>query len=140
MGAGALALALEEFLARHEQVGADTVVFIYHLKDHPEYAPLTQLLFEAWEEGRNSGVTSVITILELLVKPKREGKSGVARDYLELLSTYPNLTIVEVDLELAELASDLRARYGNGIRTPDALQLAAALQAGAGGSSPTIAG
>ncbi|MFQ6117089.1 MAG: type II toxin-antitoxin system VapC family toxin [Candidatus Bipolaricaulia bacterium] len=123
--------ALEKFLARHERVGADTMVFIYHLEDHPAYASLTQPLFEAWEEGKSSGVTSVITILEILVKPKREGKREAARDYLELLITYPNLTIVEVDLGLADLAADLRAKYG--IRMPDALQLAAALQAGAGG-------
>jgi len=127
VGAG----ALEKFLARHERVGADTMVFIYHLEDHPTYAPLTQPLFEAWEEGKSSGVTSVITLLEILVKPKREGKTEAARDYLELLTTYPNLTIVEVDLGLADLAADLRAKYV--IRTPDALQLAAALQAGAGG-------
>lgn len=128
---GSEARGLKEFLARHERVGADTMVFIYHLEDHPRYARLTQPLFEAWEEGRNSGVTSVITLLEVLVKPKREGNLEAARDYLELLTTYPNLTIAEVDLGLADLAADLRARYG--IRTPDALQLAAALQAGAGG-------
>jgi predicted nucleic acid-binding protein len=129
MGQGAG--ALEEFLSRHKRVGADTMVFIYHLEDHPRYAQLTQPLFEAWEEGRNSGVTSVITLLEILVKPKREGKGEVAREYLELLTTYPNLEIQSIDLGLAELASDLRARYG--IRTPDALQLAAALHCGAGG-------
>ena len=129
MGAGAG--KLEEFLSRHELVGADTMVFIYHLEDHPRYTRLTQPLFEAWEEGRNGGVTSVITLLEILVKPKSEGREEVARDYLELLTTYPNLTIMEIDLGLAELAADLRARYG--IRTPDALQLAAALQAGARG-------
>ena len=122
---------LEEFLARHERIGADTMVFIYYLEDHPAYAPLLQPLFEAWEEGRNSGVTSVITLLEILVKPKREGQEEAARDYLELLTTYPYLTIVEVDLGVAERAADLRAKYG--IRTPDALQLAAALQAEAGG-------
>jgi predicted nucleic acid-binding protein len=123
--------ALEEFFARHKQVGMDPVVFIYHLEDHPRYARLTQPLFEAWEEGRTYGVASVITLVELLVKPKREGKREVARDYLELLSTYPNLTIVTIDLKVADLAAELRAKYG--IRTPDALQLAAALQAGAGG-------
>jgi len=123
--------ALEEFLARHKRVGVDTVVFIYHLEDHPRYARLTQPLFEAWEEGRTCGVTSVITLVELLVKPKRERKSDVAQEYLELLSTYPNLTIVEIDLKVADLAAELRAKYG--LRTPDALQLAAALQAGAGG-------
>ncbi len=107
------------------------MVFIYHLQDHPRYSPLTQLLLEAWEMGRNAGVISLITLLEVLVKPKREGNMEAARDYLELLTTYPNLMIVEVDLQVAELASDLRARYG--VRTPDALQVAAALRAGATG-------
>jgi len=120
---------LKAFLSRHRRVGADTMVFIYHLQDHPRYSPLTQLLLEAWEMGRNAGVISVITLLEVLLKPRREGNMEAARDYLELLTTYPNLMIVEVDLQVAELASDLRARYG--VRTPDALQVAAALRAGA---------
>jgi predicted nucleic acid-binding protein len=123
--------ALEEFLSRHKQVGADTMVFIYHLEDHPTYAPLTQTIFEAWEEGRNSGVTSVITMLEVLVKPKRERDLDAARDYQGLLTTYPNLHIVDADLAVAGLAADLRAKYA--IRTPDALQIAAALHAGASG-------
>lgn len=123
--------ALEEFLSRHKQVGADTMVFIYHLQDHPTYASLTQTIFEAWEKGQNSGVTSVITMLEILVKPKREGNLEAARDYQELLTTYPNLHILDVDLTVACLAADLRAKYA--IRTPDALQIAAALHAGASG-------
>ena len=107
------------------------MVFIYHLQDHPTYASLTQAIFEAWEKGTNSGVTSVITILEILVKPKREGDLEAARDYEELLTTYPNLRILDVDLAVAGLAADLRAKYL--IRTPDALQIAAALHAGASG-------
>ena len=107
------------------------MVFIYHLQDHPTYASLTQTIFEAWEEGRNSGVTSVITMLEILVKPKREGDLDAAHDYQELLTTYPNLHILDVDFAVAVLAADLRAKYL--IRTPDALQIAAALHAGASG-------
>ncbi len=107
------------------------MVFIYHLEDHATYAALTQPIFEAWEAGRNSGVTSVITLLEIMVKPKREGKQEAAQDYWELLTTFPHLSIVEIDLALADRASDLRAKYG--IRTPDALQVAAALSAGATG-------
>ncbi len=123
--------ALQGFLVRHEQVGADTMVFIYYLEDHPTYAPLVRLIFEAWEDGKNIGVTSVITLMELLVHPKRAGRIKAARDYRDLLLTYPNLLIVGIDAETADTASDLRAKYG--IRTPDALQLAAALRSGAGG-------
>ena len=123
--------AVEKFLAQHERIGVDTMVFIYHLQDHPTYAPLTHAIFEAWEEGRNFGITSVITMLEILVKPKRDGNFEATRDYEELLTTYPNLRILDVDLQVAILAADLRAKYA--IRTPDALQIATAVQAGASG-------
>ena len=123
--------AVEKFLAQHERIGVDTMVFIYHLQDHPTYAPLTHVIFEAWEEGRNFGITSVITMLEILVKPKRDGNLEATRDYEELLTTYPNLRILDVDLQVAILAADLRAKYA--IRTPDALQIATAVQAGASG-------
>jgi len=123
--------AVEKFLAQHKRIGVDTMVFIYHLQDHPTYAPLTHAIFEAWEEGENSGITSVITMLEILVKPKRDGNFEAARDYEELLTTYPNLHILDIDLQVATLAADLRAKYR--IRTPDALQIATALRAGASG-------
>lgn len=123
--------ALERFLKKHKCFGADTMVFIYHLEDHPTYAALTHSIFESWETGRNVGVTSAITVIEILIKPKREGKPAIAREYWELLTTFPNLQIVSIDLALADLASDLRAKYG--MRTPDALQVAAVLSAGATG-------
>lgn len=119
---------LEEFLARHRLVGADTMVFIYHLEDHPTYAPLTQVIFEAWEVGTTRGVTSMITLLEILVKPKREGHAQAARDYQEVLTTYPNLQLVDLDLRVADIASDLRAKYN--LKTPDAIQVAATQSAG----------
>jgi predicted nucleic acid-binding protein len=122
---------VDAFLSRHKKVGLDTMVFIYHLEDHPRYGPLTQRIFEALEAGENRGVTSVIALLELLVRPKVEGREEVAREYLHLLTTYPNLAILAIDVGVAEIAAELRAKYG--VRTPDALQLAAAVQAGATG-------
>jgi predicted nucleic acid-binding protein len=88
-------------------------------------------IFEALEARENRGVTSVIAILELLVRPKVEGREEVAREYLHLLTTYPNLAILAMDVGVAEIAAELRAKYG--VRTPDTLQLAAAVQAGATG-------
>ena len=104
------------------------MVFIYHLEDHPTYAPLTEAIFESWESGRTSGVASVITLLEILVKPKREGNSQAARDYKELLTTFPNLQMVGLDADLADKASEVRAKFN--LKTPDAIQVAATLQTG----------
>ena len=75
---------LTGFLARYKRVGIDTMVFIYYLEDHPTYARLTRPLFEALESGKIAGVTSVITLMEILVHPKRSGKVAAAREYQDL--------------------------------------------------------
>lgn len=124
-------VSLRAFLRRHKMVGADSMVFIYHLEDHPRYAPITQAIFHQWQMGRPRGVTSVLTITEVLVKPLRDGNREVAEEYRRLLSSYPHLSIVEIDHPTARRAADLRARHG--LRAPDALQVAAALCRGGTG-------
>jgi predicted nucleic acid-binding protein len=122
---------LLEFLKSHPVVGLDTSIFIYHLEDHPRYAPMTEIIFHSLEEGRNRGITSFLTLMEILVKPKVEDLLEVARDYEYYLTTFPNLTLFPFDLEIAKKASDLRAV--SKIKTPDAIQLATALHHGATG-------
>jgi predicted nucleic acid-binding protein len=122
---------LLEFLKSHPVVGLDTSIFIYHLEDHPRYAPVTETIFHSLEEGRNQGITSFLTLMEILVKPKAEELLEVARDYEYYLTTFPNLTLFPFDLEIARKASDLRAL--SRIKTPDAIQLATALHHGATG-------
>ncbi|MCI0617734.1 PIN domain-containing protein, partial [bacterium] len=90
---------------------------------------LSEILFEAWERGTHHGVTSVMTLLEVLVKPKRDQNLDAVRDYKDLLLTFPNLDVFVIGAECADVASDIRARYG--IRTPDAIQIATALLADA---------
>ncbi|MBI3354580.1 MAG: hypothetical protein HY034_06810 [Nitrospirae bacterium] len=33
-------------------IGIDTMVFIYHLEDHPKFSSITEKLFDAVEKGR----------------------------------------------------------------------------------------
>jgi predicted nucleic acid-binding protein len=122
---------LQEFLKNHPVVGLDTSIFIYHLEDHPRYAAMTEIIFHSLEEGRNRGITSFLTLMEILVKPKVDGLLEVARDYEYYLSTFPNLALFPFELEIARKASDLRAL--SRIKTPDAIQLATALHHGATG-------
>jgi predicted nucleic acid-binding protein len=122
---------LLEFLKSHPVVGLDTSIFIYHLEDHPRYAPVTEIIFHGLEEGRNRGITSFLTLVEILVKPKVEGLLEVARDYEYYLTTFPNLTLFPFELEIARKASALRAV--SRFKTPDAIQLATALHHGATG-------
>jgi predicted nucleic acid-binding protein len=109
-------------------IGIDTMVFIYHLEDHPDYADRTEYLFKSIESGKHNAVTSVITLIEILVKPMREGNSAAARDYRDLLLTFPHLRMVNVDAQISEAAAHLRAKYG--IKTPDAIQIATVISQG----------
>lgn len=121
--------ALQDFLKNHPVIGLDTSLFIYHLEDHPRYSPLTEIIFGALENGRNKGVTSYLTLMEILAKPKTEGLLQVARDYEYYLTTFPNLTFYEMGLDVARKASDVRS--SDRIKAPDAIQLATAIFCGA---------
>lgn len=119
----------ENELARHKVVGIDTVPFIYHIEENRTYKALTSALFTNLERGTMKGVTSTITIMEILVRPKALGNAGAVEDYKLLLTTYPNLKIKEIDVVVAERAAELRSTYR--LRPPDALQAAACLVEGA---------
>jgi predicted nucleic acid-binding protein len=116
---------LQDLLKNHSVIGLDTSIFIYHLEDHPRYSPLTEVIFNALEKGINKGVTSYLTLMEILVKPKTEGLPQVARDYEYYLTTFPNLTFYEMGLDVARKASDLRS--ADRIKAPDAIQIATAI-------------
>lgn len=122
---------LRAFLRRHACVALDTSIFIYALEAHPKYAVLADQVFGWLEEPGNGAVTSTITMTELLVQPYRDEDQERVDAFYSLLSTYPNLTWIPPDLEVADLAARLRARYR--LRTPDALQAATAVRSGATG-------
>ncbi len=109
-------------------VGLDAAIFIYFIERHADYRPVVRPVFEAIDQGRLQGVTSAVTLLETLVKPLRAGDATLATRYEELLTASRGLALVPIDLPLLRLAAELRAQHR--LRTPDALQLAAALATG----------
>lgn len=123
---------MEEFrkqLVNHNIVGLDTSIFIYHFEAHPRYLPLTQKLLTGVQAGQWTAITSIITVMELTVHPWQMGRSSVAREYEALLIHFPNLTLVDVNRDVARRAAQLRAHYN--VRPADALQVATALLEGA---------
>jgi predicted nucleic acid-binding protein len=106
-------------------VALDTVAFIYFVEQHPVYVDLLRPIFALANDGRVQLVTSAVTLLEVLVVPYRAGDSALAAEYDALLTRGRGLTLVDLTSAQLRLAAELRARTG--IRTPDALQLAAAL-------------
>jgi predicted nucleic acid-binding protein len=120
---------LSDKLAQAGLVGLDSPVFIYHLEAHPRYSPLTKEVLAGMENGKWTGLTSAITLMEINVRPWQHEREEAARKYETVLVNFPNLTILDIDRDVARLASQLQARYN--VRPPDALQVAASLQVGA---------
>ncbi|HMC62195.1 MAG TPA: type II toxin-antitoxin system VapC family toxin [Candidatus Solibacter sp.] len=118
---------LRAFLRRHRLLALDTSIFIYQLEANPRYAALTDPIFEWLELPHHRAVTSTITMTELLVQPYRDGNEQRVNDFYGLLSTYPNLDWIAPNLEAADIAARIRGEHG--LRTPDALQAATAVQA-----------
>ncbi|MEH2089304.1 type II toxin-antitoxin system VapC family toxin [Nostoc sp.] len=110
-------------------VGLDTAPLIYFIEENPNYLDVTDAFFEAMFRGEFSVVTSVLTITEVLVYPLRQGNTGLAQQYREILFNSQGLTAIEVFPDIAENAAQLRADYN--LRTPDAIQMATAIRGGA---------
>lgn len=110
-------------------VGLDTAPFIYYIERRAKHHARVRPWFAALRAGDVRGVTSMVSLLELLVMPPRRGRLDLVGRYRRLLLRSRNLHTLPIDDALAQRAAELRARHN--IRTPDALQLAAALQASA---------
>ena len=110
-------------------VAVDTAPLIYFIEDNPTYAPLLGPFFEAVDDGKIRTVTSTITLLEVLIHPLRHHLPELARRYREILLHAAGLSTVPVTAAIAERAAGLRAEHN--LRTPDAIQLATAIESGA---------
>lgn len=120
---------VEQALDPHNLIGLDTSIFIYHFEAHPQYLPLTSKILVSIQSGRREGIVSVVTLMELTVLPYRTNRPQIAAEYEALLNHFPNLSIVEVNRNIARRAAQLRGSYK--IRPADALLVATALESGA---------
>lgn len=82
------------------------------------------ILKEMVASGRNPAVLSMVTVMEILVRPMRSTPRG-HHTVLGFLRTFPNLTCVPVDLQVAQEAAHLRANQR--FAPPDALIVATGL-------------
>lgn len=106
-----------------ERIGLDTNAFIYYIEEHPVLMEKVKIFINKIEGGEAIGITSYVTLLELLVKPMREGRFDLVDKYRAILSS--KLEMVPLDEIVSVKAAELRAKYG--VRTPDAIQLASVI-------------
>ena len=109
-------------------VALDTAIFIYFIEEDPRFLPLLDPLFREADDGTRELVTSSLTLLEVLVVPFRVSNRAVADRYEVLLTRSRGIRLVALTQDQLRAAAQLRATTG--VKTPDALQLAAAIGAG----------
>src|SRR6266498_6145218 len=89
----------------------DTMLFIYHIDAHPDYSFLTSKLFQKIEQGIVSAYTSTITLMELCHQPYKKGNDILAGYYRKLITDFPNLKTIEVNLDIAQYSAWLASKY-----------------------------
>jgi len=121
--------ALAPALAGHRLVALDTSVWIYHFEGSAAYGKAADNVLEAVAQGRVGAVASELVLLELLVAPLKKGSQDVADEIELTLAHFPNLHLAPVTRDVLVRAAGIRARHG--LRTPDAIMLATAIESGA---------
>ena len=120
-------MVIQDFASKNGLSGDASL--IYFIEGHSAYQPILSRLFDFNDKGGFPFVTSSVTLLEVLVKPLREGQTAIAKQYKDILTTAPSIDLFDVTLAIAEQAAQLRAKYS--LRTPDAIQLATSIELGA---------
>ena len=120
---------LRHALSEHKLLALDTMVFCYHLAGHARYAPLTRAVLEWIESGRANGLTTTVTLAEVLTLPAQAADLRAMQDYELYITRFPHLQVVPLDADLARETARVRAQLR--LRMPDAVQVAAARLYGA---------
>ena len=121
-------MKLDDALQNVNLVGLDTSPFIYFVERNSLYVDIMREIFTRLTNGDFRACSSVITLTEVLVQPLRQNNQILTGEYRNLLYNGINFRLLPINSSIAETAARLRAQYN--LRTPDALQIAAALENG----------
>jgi predicted nucleic acid-binding protein len=105
----------------------DTNPLIYQLEGNPLVSRFSPI-FDAIDAGRIQAVVTPIILAEVVSGPLKSGKDELAERYKQLMTANRGWSLASIDSETAMLAARLRAK--NGLKLPDAIQVAAAIRAG----------
>ena len=121
-------IRLTDALRGVRRLGLDTSPFIYFIEQNAVYLDVVREVMRLIDTQSLAASCSVITLTEVLTKPYQTNDQVLANQYRTILSGSRNLSVIDINAAIADRAARLRADYR--LRTPDALQLAAALDSG----------
>lgn len=121
-------IKINNALSKINNLAFDTAPIIYFIEANPLYDVLVTNIFDRVSRGEILGFTSVLTLTEVLIHPLRKKDSNLHQAYRTLLTKSSYFIVKIITAEIAERAAELRAKYN--LRTPDALQVATAIDVG----------
>ncbi len=117
--------SLEAAIPRDSRVLLDSTTLIAYLNGREVASALAEhVLDQLVERGRNEAVVSMVTVLEVLVRPLQKSPA----DYnhaMDFITRFPHLKAQPIDLGVAQEAASVRATQG--LKTPDAIVVATAV-------------
>lgn len=104
----------------------DSMIFIYLFEEDRRFVKKVKPIFEKIQSGKNKGFTSVISVIEVLSAPKLKLEKEKALLFERFFYETPNLTTLDVNRQIAGVASQLRQDTAS-LRTPESIQIATGL-------------
>jgi predicted nucleic acid-binding protein len=106
----------------------DASPVIYSVEKIDPYWSLLQPLWQTASSGAVQLIGSELPLLETLVKPVQNGDKILEKTFRELLTNPREVELFPISLDILEQAVHLRAM--SGLKMPDAIHAATALQLG----------
>jgi predicted nucleic acid-binding protein len=110
----------------------DAMAFIFLIEGEPAVSEPVKILFDVLRTHRGIGVTSELTLAEVLAGSGQVRNPPVKRMYLDLIVWSRFLDLVPVSREVLYDSADLRflhkQAHGKKLKLPDAIHLATAIQ------------
>lgn len=112
-----------------QTIALDSNIFINALEKSSSLGDKAREVFIKIQKSGIRTYTSVITLQEVFVGVYTEQLEEKTAKYIDFISGGGSITIVDVTKQIALLAARIRAEYK--VSTPDAIQLATAIDKGA---------
>lgn len=101
---------------------------LYFLEAHPRFPRVLNQLFAEVEARELNAITSELTLAEVLVKPLQDRNSVLESLCFQFICNRGGLRVRPVDKQILVEAARIRAVHG--LRLPDAIHIATALDTG----------
>lgn len=115
---------MEDVISKHSIIGIDTMVFIYKFVRDERYISVVDIILNALVNNKVSGLSSVITYLEILSFPPVYNNTVLVNQYKEAFRSLDNFKFIHTNNDILEESIYLCAYYN--LKIPDSLEIATA--------------